>query len=536
VSNTYVSAVGMAAIATLMAPSIATAATNDVDAIRQQVESLQTTLAEQQRVLQQQAAEIQQLRQQLQSFAAAGKERDEPQRKPNEQKLGAQEAPRTTMTGPRPIIASADGSNTLAPRALVQFDMADYGQDRDSGAAADFRRGSVGTTANRETNGARDFSDGAYFRRARFGFEGIIARDFNYRILLELGGSGTEGPTRINDAWISYSGFAPFTVQLGAFSPAANMDDSTSAESLVFIERASAAELSRGFAAGDGRIGLGVRSSGDRWMTAFTLTSRTVSDAEVFDAQLAAVGRAGFLLSTSPDHNIHAGFSGTWVEDPADQGAGVAPRTPLRFRDRPEIRIDSTRLIDTGTIAAESGYVAGVEFGANWKNVYFQAENFWYGIDRPEGSSLSDPSFGGYYAQTSWILTGESRRYDIANASFQNPRPFVPFSSSGGLGAWELAVRYSKVDLNHHEGSLASIALEDAVRGGEQSIWTFGINWYVNSNLRFLFNYLRVDVDRLNPGSVSNPLPFGPAPATPPAGVQIGQELDVYALRSQFSF
>jgi len=51
-----------------------------------------------------------------------------------------------------------------------------------------------------------------------------------------------------------------------------------------------------------------------------------------------------------------------------------------------------------------------------------------------------------------------------------------------------------------------------------------------------MFNYLRVDVDRLNPAGPGNLTPFGPAPATPPLGVQIGQDLDIFALRSQYSF
>ena len=102
-----------------------------------------------------------------------------------------------------------------------------YGESPEGPLTTDFRRGSVGAVPNRENNAARDFSDGFYFRRARFGVEGTIARDFNYRLLLELGGAGTEGPTRINDAWIAYTGLAPFTFQLGAFSPPANMDDGT---------------------------------------------------------------------------------------------------------------------------------------------------------------------------------------------------------------------------------------------------------------------------------------------------------------------
>ena len=234
-----------------------------------------------------------------------------------------QDAPRVTMSSARPTISSADGRSSIALRSVVQLDAAHYGEDADGGAT-DFRRGSVGATANRETAAARDFSDGAYFRRARFGFEGTVARDFTYRVLAELGGSGTEGPARINDFWIGYTGFAPFTIQVGAFSPPANMDDGINVESSLFIERAAPSELSRTLGGADGRIGLGVRGNGARWMSALTLTTRTVNDAEVFDSQLAAVGRFGTLLATSADYNIHAGLSGTWVFQPPDQGSTAA--------------------------------------------------------------------------------------------------------------------------------------------------------------------------------------------------------------------
>ena len=288
------------------------------------------------------------------------------------------------MTANRPTITSADGRSSLAVRSVIQLDIADHREAAEGSNGTDFRRGSVGAAPNRETNAARDLSDGAYFRRARLGFEGLIARDFNYRVMIELGGAGTEGPTRINDAWIAYTGFAPFQIQLGAFSPPANMDDGTSVDGLVFIERATPAELSRTLGAADGRIGLGVRGSGQRWMSSVTLTTRTVNDAEAFDSQLAAVGRFGFLAMTTPDFNLHTGASLTWVFEPADQGsAATGARTPIRFRDRPEIRVDSTRLIDTGSIDADSAYAAGLEFGMNWQNWYLQAENFWYGIERP---------------------------------------------------------------------------------------------------------------------------------------------------------
>ncbi len=513
-------------LAILLALAAAPAVHADEATLRAEVEALRGSIEAQRAQLAAQAALLEQQQKQLEALT----------QRLEQPTVAPQEAPKVTLANARPTIASADGSSSIAFRANVQLDGALYGESPAGPLATDYRRGSVGGTPNRENTGARDFSDGLYFRRARFGVEGRLARDFNYRLLLELGGSGTEGPTRINDAWIAYTGFAPFTIQLGAFSPPSNMDDGTTPEDIVFIERASAAELSRSLGGADGRIGLGVRGGGPRWMSALTLTNRTVNDPEVFDSQLAVVGRAGFLVATGSDYNVHAGVSGTYVLSPPDQGADAALRNPLRFRDRPEIRVDSTRLIDTGLIDASHASVLGLEFGANWKNVYLQGEHFWFDVERRESAGLDDPSFKGYYAQGSWVLTGESRRYNPATGSFQNPRPRQPFASAGGFGAWELAARYSRMNLNHEAGLEGTAAIPGSVRGGDQSVLTLGVNWYVNANFKVMMNYLLIDVDRLNPAGPGNTQPFGAPPNTPPFGVQVGQDLDVFALRTQYSF
>jgi len=512
-----------------------------IDELQRAVDEQKAQLATQQRMLEQQAAIIEQLKKESAGDSAEeanAKALADIQKKLDEQKLKQQEAPKVAMSNGRPTISSSDGRYTFSPRAVVQFDMAKHGDGVEGPLASDYRRGSVGGAGNRETNAARDLSNSAYFRRARFGFEGTLARDWDYRVLLELGGSGTEGPTRINDAYVIYSGFAPFRFQLGAFSPPANMDDGTSVEDSLLIERATPAELSRTLGGADGRIGLGVRSGGKRWMGALTFTSRTVNDAEVFDSQFAALGRFGYLAATSSDYNIHVGANATHVFQPPDAGSSAAgARYGIRFRDRPEIRVDSTRLIDSNTIDADSAYSAGVEFGANYKNFFMQAENFWYGISRRAPSTLDDPSFEGYYVEGSWLITGESRRYNMTNGSFQGPKALKPFSGKkGGPGAWELALRFSHTDLNFHEGSDGTAAAADSVRGGVQDILSFGVNWYPISNLKFMLNVLHIDVDRLNPAGPGNLTPFGPAPGTPPIGVDIGQDLNVYALRSQFAF
>lgn len=495
-----------------------------LEALRQAIERQQAMLEEQQQQIAAQRAEIEALRAASGAAAAAAAR----------SQLVAQDSPRVQMVASRPTITSADGRSSISIRANVQVDVAQHLQDPPGAPALDFRRGSVGA-GNRENDAARDLSDGAYFRRARLGIEGTIARDWNYRFLMEFGGAGTEGPTRINDAFIAYTGLAPFVIQAGAFSPPANLADGTSTEDLLFIERASPAELSRALGGADGRLGLGVRAGGARWLGALTFTGRSVNEAEVFDTQSAIVGRFGGLVATAPDYNVHLGANGTWVLHAADQALGSTGRYLVRFRERPELRVDSTRLIDTGAIDPAHAYSAGVEFAANWKNLLLQGEHYWYGAERRE-SALPDPKFGGYYVEASWLITGERRRYAPASAAFQAPKPRIPFDGDGGWGAWELGLRYSHTDLDYREGVAGTAAPLGSVRGGEQSIVALGLNWYLNSNVRLMLNWLHVDVDRLNPAGPGNPTPFGAGPATPPLGAQIGQQYDVYAVRSQFAF
>lgn len=497
----------------------------DSPSVQQRLEALQKVLDAQQAQLAAQQQQIEAQKAQIDQLAQAVAQ----------SKLAAQDQPKASLANNRLTVTSADGRSSIAVRALVQADVAHYSQVSSGPPDSDFRRGSVGATANREIDAARDLSDGAYFRRARFGFEGVINRTFNYKLLLELGGAGTEGPTRINDAWIAYGGFAPFTLQLGAFAPPANLADGTTPDDLLFIERPSTSELERAMGGADGRLGLALRASGARWMGSLALTSRTVNDPEVNDSQSALVGRIGGLVAAGADYNVHVGANGTYIIHPADQGPSVTTgRYGLRFRERPELRVDSTRLIDTGTIDADHASAMGIEFAANWKNWFLQAEDTWFSVER-RASTLSNPRFSGFYVEGSWLITGESHRYNPATASYQAPRPFIPFDGHGGHGAWELAVRYSRADLNYHAGLAGFAPPSGGVRGGEQTITSAGVNWYPNPNLRFLLDFLHVDVDRLNPATATS-TPFGPAPATPPVGVDIGQGFNAYALRSQFSF
>ena len=99
-------------------------------------------------------------------------------------------------------------------------------------------------------------------------------------------------------------------------------------------------------------------------------------------------------------------------------------------------------------------------------------------------------------------LLGADRRapaYNPVEARFDAPRPNYNFNPAAGTwGAFELAARYSVLDLNFREGDPGAATRSWArVRGGEQKIITVGVNWYLNPSMRLMLDYQHVEIDRL---------------------------------------
>jgi phosphate-selective porin OprO/OprP len=171
----------------------------------------------------------------------------------------------------------------------------------------------------------------------------------------------------------------------------------------------------------------------------------------------------------------------------------------------------------------------GLELGGFYKNFYLTAEGFMFELSRTDG--LPDPSFEGWYVQGAWTLTGERRRWNAANGGFVGARPEKPFNpETGDWGAWEIAARYSFLDLNENEGELGTAPLLGAVRGGTQEVVSLGLSWTPNAVIRFILQGQHVRIDRLDPENSSIVTPV------PGVGAQIGQEFQTIALRSQVAF
>ncbi|WP_309644333.1 porin [Phenylobacterium sp.] len=436
-----------------------------------------------------------------------------------------------SLANGRPSISSADGRFTASFRGVFQLDAAQYDQSGAGPLASDFRRGSLGDAV--ENDRARDLNDGANFRRARIGIEGKAFGDFEYNFLYDFGGSGNEEAGKISAAWVQYNGLpvANAKIRIGAFSPMSGMEADGSTNGSLFAERAAPSELVRGLGAGDGRTAAALTFGGERW-TASAAVSGNIIGVQTYDEQTSFVGRLAVTPHRGEHSLIHLGLNTTVVLDPAATGPRVngVVNTPIRLRERPELRVDGTRLVDTGSLDADGLTAVGGEFAAQWRNLSLQAEYFDIGVDRK--GAFGDAEFSGWYAQAAWTITGEPRRYAKDAAAFDSPRPAKPFDlKTGDWGAWELGLRYSTLDLNHLAGNIGTAPIAGAVRGGEQEIFTLGLNWYLNNGLRFQAAYQDVSVDRLSPGGTAFV-----AGSTPPAGAQVGQDLKIYSLRTQYAF
>ena len=149
----------------------------------------------------------------------------------------------------------------------------------------------------------------------------------------------------------------------------------------------------------------------------------------------------------------------------------------VRFRGRELHLMD--RMVSTGKVKFVDDYqLMGFEIAGQNGPWSFQSEYLTADMSRFPGEN--DASFDGYYAFVSYFPWGAQRTYSMSSAEFGAIHP------EGDRGALELALRFSNMDLNDFGAG---------VEGGEATNITFGLNWYANEHLRFMFNYIMQDND-----------------------------------------
>lgn len=220
----------------------------------------------------------------------------------------------------------------------------------------------------------------------------------------------------------------------------------------------------------------------------------------------------------APGANLHLGAAAS-LRIPSQNNTSLTT-TPvsyteaIRLRAKPESNIIETRLIDTGNIiGVEQTQLWGVELAGSINALGFNAEYINTQIRSDQGRS--DLDFAGWYAQTSWAITGEERTYNGDKGLYDGIKPAKPVGH-GGKGAWEIALRMSELDLNDGSLQLRNNLWVQEINGGEERNATFALNWYLNNFVRTSLNYVHVlDIE---------------------GGSFTGRDLDAVQIRLQFAF
>jgi phosphate-selective porin OprO and OprP len=359
--------------------------------------------------------------------------------------------------------------------------------------------------------GVGPLEDGAAFRRARLRATGTIFETVNFF-------------TEYGFELVAHQFFDVFgevnhlpyvgTVRVGHFREPFSMDALTSGNFLTLMERSLIQDAfvpfrNTGIMAYDTAF-----DEQATWAVGAFRSSSNVVGADGGDGDYALTSRVTVNPWYAHDGAcaLHLGVAGSIRDLPELNAQGLPVGTGgierVRLATRPEIRPNAPFLFaDTGVIAADSERLVGLEFGLGLGRFLVQAEYVLAFVDdavlpAPGGRPLQTDGlfFHGGYVQASYFLTGEFRPYVRNQGAFGQVVPHEDFfcvEGEGGKhdlqcgrGAWEVAARYSYIDLDNH-----------GVNGGMLNDLTLGLNWYLNRNARVMSNYLLVWRDAAGGGS-----------------------------------
>lgn len=402
-----------------------------------------------------------------------------------------------------PEISTSDGWS-FKPRGRIHFD-----------AGSVSIPGALATTRNLGFN--------SRVRRIRLGGEGTMPGGFGYKIEVDFANSAVS----FGEAFLSYTpGKSPVTIRLGNFDTLSGLEQITSSNNSSFIERAAFNDAflnSR-------RLGASVawlNKSKDIRVEGALFTGHSIDSSFDNDGWIGATRLV--YAPKALGGQLHLGLSFQY-RDFASNAGGVTssgvnmPSTNqlARYRARPNTQLTDVRFIDTGNFAAKSDQILGLELAGIFDSLYVSGEAQWLkangydagdfatGLDVFSGGNLavtptSNPSYFGAYGEVGYFLTGETRGYKHGEGVWNRTKVKNPVSS-GGSGAFQLAARIDYVDLddgalkngvtNNFTTGATSLAALNArlARGGTQTSYLVGLNWYPIDYVRFMFNYSHANI------------------------------------------
>lgn len=343
----------------------------------------------------------------------------------------------------------------------------------------------------------KDPTDGAEARNARIYTAGTINKNIEYNIEYDF--SGNDGRASLKDTYIKIKGMdlPPVQyIQIGHFFEAFSLGTMESSKYTVFMEPASPAALAPGRNAG---VQIGGTQGKDRMTWALGGFRNTDNEGDN-DSD------TGYHVTTRVTGLPYYAQEGKQL---VHLGAAYSYQTPddpetVQYRARPEFN-NTEYFVNTGAYGAEQINLVGFESAMVYHSFHSEAEYIMAYTDG--GNGMQNTKMSGVYGQAGYFLTGETRPYDKKSGLFGRVKPKSNFGD-GGMGAWEVKARYSYLDLQ-----------ETDVQGGRMTNLSGGLNWYLNPNVRLMWDYIHSFVDRDNADDTDH-----------------GGQADIVMMRTQIDF
>lgn len=325
-----------------------------------------------------------------------------------------------------------------------------------------------------DTSNSTSEDDRVGFRRVRLQLDGTFYESIAFRTQYDFAGANAN----FRDVYLQFRKlFWDTTLWVGQYREPFSLDQLNSSNDNAFLERSLVDIFAPARSTGIALSGSGQGGKVNYHAGVFHSNSNANSGNGVGDGSYAATGRFTYapMLNDKGTEVLHFGV--------AASRRSVDGYT--RNVTRPEFDSNgnwiSADFADADCVLLMGGEAAFIQGPLALQGEFVQAE-----IDN-DGSA--DRSAHGYYVQATYGLTGEGRTYK--GALIQRPKPTDPYRGPGtGVGAWELAARYSFLDLN--DGSVASTDTDSI---------TLGINWHANYQVLVRLNYVMADFDEYDAGA-----------------------------------
>lgn len=318
----------------------------------------------------------------------------------------------------------------------------------------------------------------AIARRARFQFGARAYEDWTFDAQIDAANRNRP----VADFNVGYAGLSHAVFTFGNFKEPFSFERTMSSSDITFLERSVANTLvpRRSF-------GAGLSLDGDKWTAVAGVFGGNINEGIIGSRGGAVSARVTYAPLLEDKHVLHFGASGSFRSQD--------PRQDVSYSTNPETRVYDVTIVDTGTLRDVLSLTrGGLEFAYLNEAFRMQAEYMVLHADQQGGRSAT---YQGGYILAAYVLTGQVEKYSLVPDKQRRDVGYATFSgidlddkdrvSKGGIGAWEVAARYSTLDLGSgHDG------------GGRVQDVTFGLNWYPDKNLRLMFNYVHSFADRIS--------------------------------------